>query len=657
MKINLREFHGFATLIGILMVLDAAFLASVRPSWFFLHNLFYLGVFSWALINLGLVQSFMTAGMPLHSPIAALLFTAGGFPLAVQAGVFLIGDCSWAEVSRSYLLYMAFTGVCFIYLNLRLQVACAAGNLTVEVDPATARFTGFGMHDWLLRWFLVALLALVVAPLSTIRNLSSEDMQTIEHLALMRFRLPGVFLPLALIVTGGMLRHGLPVFLGAGLRLALLSSSLIQLQRMIPAKPLGGLIGEGLILETLLMIAILSVSALMMMNRSQGGDEDLRTVPEADLSTSRPAFGFSRIEYGLGCLLGLACLLAAVHVKDPVEEAKEAIRTKDLPRLTAILEKRPELLSWSHNFNGTNLFYTAARDGSSEILRYLADRGIDTNRRDDSGYPATFWMMDPGHLSDLRYLADKGTDFSPDFFFNRAVTGIHRGAEFAILDFLLAQRRSKGIPLAEFGKRPDSFCNQYSKETDTANPIALAAKNGNPYLCEYLLRQGFVVDNAVVRGAIDSSEFEQLLPFLRAHARIVDDSGSARPLVFDAVRIGRVVWFDELVARGMNPLAVDPSGNTAYHAIAEFPIHRELIAARLASFSLPIDAVNKAGKTPLWLAIEHNQPFNLGFFLRLGADPRKPGPGGQLPLDFARNENNPNVTRILERALSGSSER
>lgn len=655
MRISLQEFWGAAGVVGALMVADAAVLALVGPSRFFLHNPFFLAVCTWALINLALFPTFLKAGVPLHSTFASLLFAVIGLPLSMTSGLFLIGDITYATIDPFYLAFMAFAGATTVYLNHRLRKAHSDVTIMVEIDHWTARVTGIDAADWFLRCFFAIPLSMFFVPFSMIRDLSRDEVSVFEILLMTRYQLVGMFVPLGLVALGAMLRNGRLCLLGGVLRLGLIGISMVQLQRLLPARNLESLMGDALILDVIAMIGMTTASVAMIRNSSHKlSNPPVESIPGAVHPTEQkpPAtpFGLSRLEYGIVCLLGVVLLLTAYRYEEPWKAAESAIKKKNLKQLTAILDRHPELLSWVHPFFKTNLVHSAARDGSSEILRYLADRGIDTNLRSESGFPPTYWMMEPQRLADLRYLAERGTDFTPDFFIHCAITGIHRQTDFAVLDFLFEQRKRKGVTIEHFGKKPDSVHSEYSRADEMMNPVAAAARKGNPKLCEYLRGKGFPVDNDVARGAIQSNEPEALLPFLRTHARIIDDTGTARPLAFDACRLRRPEWFAEFVGLGMNPLAIDADGNNPWHDIARYTMHDEDIGATLASYGADINAVNKAGKTPLWLSIEYRQPANLGVFLRMGADPNIPGPGGKRPIDFARAGNNPNLIRILERA-------
>ncbi|XP_018572591.2 uncharacterized protein LOC108911978 [Anoplophora glabripennis] len=350
-----------------------------------------------------------------------------------------------------------------------------------------------------------------------------------------------------------------------------------------------------------------------------------------------------------GCVAVLQLILESVHFR--AIRDKE-VNIEDLPSLNtdANAIASPEIerntlnviqvlvreggLNIRNRFGLTPL-HEAARNGHSEMVRYLSEQGAKIDSRDAEGYTAMHLAAMKGDLDSVEYLARTGGHVNIKD--NAGLTPLHFAAWNGQLDTVKFL-----IGLGADFKAVDEY---------NRTPLRLAALKGHLDTVKFLLRKGEDVNDrdskgftalhyAAANGHLDTIEF---LLELGADFSVGDNEGGT-PLHL-AARRGQtdVVVFFVKLSGDVN--VADDKGRTTLHFAASSG-HSDIIKF-LHKLGADLVARDNEGLTALHLAASYGHLDTARFLLEQGVSVNVGDNDATTPLHFAVHNSHLDMVRFL----------
>ncbi|KAF3789011.1 Ankyrin-1 [Nymphaea thermarum] len=249
-------------------------------------------------------------------------------------------------------------------------------------------------------------------------------------------------------------------------------------------------------------------------------------------------------------------MASALKVREKVELFLNAARRGDIELFKntgQILDEEKkgmaETVSSVKDANGRTAFHFAAREGQTEICKFIVEElGVDVDIKDDWGETPLFHAVRQGHLMTAKYLLDSGADPSiPST--QSGTTPLHHAARTGNVE-LLTILLKKGLDV--------------DLESDAGTPLIWAAGECQPNAVKFLLdhnaNPNVEFDGttpllaAVMAGTLDSVKL-----LIEAGAKVNFGAGSATPLHV-AADCGNLEIINCLLKYGADPNALDEDG-------------------------------------------------------------------------------------------------
>lgn len=284
--------------------------------------------------------------------------------------------------------------------------------------------------------------------------------------------------------------------------------------------------------------------------------------------------------------------------------------------------------------------HVAALGGSVEILGMLLELGEQFDVRDDNGMTPLLFTGYRGSADAFRFLVEHGADVNARS--DRGSTMVHSaayGGNLEMLEYLLERGVSADQP-------PDGY---------GLTPLAAAAVRCHPDVVRRLAEAG-----APIAPAYEGAQQPLLMAVSRDCRAVVElllDSGlDVNRMVDDhnplctAAMMGKLEIVQMLVGRGADLDFKDASGRTpVYYAVES---DDPAIVQYLLEQGCRADVPNTEGNTPLMKAADLGKADAVAALLRSGADPTATEKNGWTPLHLAAIGGYADVTELL--AASGA---
>lgn len=322
----------------------------------------------------------------------------------------------------------------------------------------------------------------------------------------------------------------------------------------------------------------------------------------------------------------------------PSSKFERAIHKRDAARFASLADRYPDHLRLH-----TGLLDRALRCPERGIIERIIDAGHATI----SAYIGERAIFQPQHLGILEYLHARGVKLTADALFREATRLAARSkskdavGSYPVLAWLIRIRRDAPTESREPASR-------FSRD-GWQNPVALAAAGGNADLMAFLVGQGYAIDEEVFRALVLNQHAND--PEIQA---LLVTSGFVSPVATGTVASAGIFLPLPVPARdGLDLILWSGSGvkecrerqNNIYHYLARewrardpqspFPqVDFEKVFADALSRKIDIEAKDRDGLTPLWVAVRSNNFRAAVRLLEAGADPTARDADGMTMRDF-----------------------
>lgn len=323
------------------------------------------------------------------------------------------------------------------------------------------------------------------------------------------------------------------------------------------------------------------------------------------------------------------------------QEIFDALKNNDLPKVKALLENDPQLLT-SRDESGNALLHFAVRQKQPETVAYLLGKGADVNSLNKSLQSPLHVASGLGSADIAGLLVEKGADVSiADYTMHTPLHYAARGGSAGVTEILL----KSGAPLEArntYGRTPLLLCARErgtpevarmlieagadinAKDKYESTPLELAAWRGYKEIVSVLIEHGadIPVTGEKARMILTSACQGGLSDLFRVQVEkgidITTPAGSKGSLLHDAAKGGSPEIVGMLMGKGLKADEKDKYGWTPLH-YAAMNGHAEVIQTLIDNGADP-DARNLMGQTAFNVAHECGQIRSMEFLDKIGAD-------------------------------------
>lgn len=324
------------------------------------------------------------------------------------------------------------------------------------------------------------------------------------------------------------------------------------------------------------------------------------------------------------------------------QEIFDALKNNDLPKVKALLENDPQLLT-SRDESGNTLLHFAVRQKQPETVAYLLGKGADINSLNKSLQSPLHAAAGLGSADIAGLLIEKGADVSlADYTMHTPLHYAARGGSAGVTEILLKY----GAPLEArntYGRTPLLLCarergtpevarmlieagaDMNAKDKFESTPLELAAWRGYKGIVGVLIEKGveIPVTGRKARMILVSACQAALDDLFRLQVEkgidITSPDNSQGTLLHDAAKGGSPVIVATLTEKGLKADTKDKYGWTPMH-YAAMNDHTTVIKTLLEK-GADINARNLMGQSPLNVADEFGKAASGDFLVKSGADP------------------------------------
>ncbi|CAI7601305.1 unnamed protein product [Penicillium pancosmium] len=318
---------------------------------------------------------------------------------------------------------------------------------------------------------------------------------------------------------------------------------------------------------------------------------------------------------------------------NPCQDSFRFVCEKGFDRLAILMISNGVEVDRSDRYLKPTPLLLASRNGHTEIVRLLIQRGATVNFYDNRGQTPLFGASFYGHKEVVELLIDNGAELSTASNRNSPLIGASERGNEAIVQLLV-----------ENGA--DLECRSLSSER---TPLVAASGGGHEAVVRFLIEKGAAINTQNSTGdvplhAASRGGHEAVVRFLIEKGADINaqDRFGNTPLRA-ASRGGHEAVVRFLIEKGADINAQNSTGDTPLHAASK--CGHETVVRLLIEKGADINAQDFLEDTPLLAARRH--PNIAQILINLGADVNSKDTNGQTPLSFAKMNNHHDLIRHL----------